>query len=191
MISHEIRTPLNSVMGLIDTLNTSALDNDQSEWVRQMDQSAQLLLTIINDVLDLSKIESDEFKLDPESINPCDSVTTVVNQLLETARQKGILLKSHIDEDAPNLIYQDGNRFTQILFNLVGNAVKFTEEGEVNVTLSRMGPNLQLVVDDTGIGICEESKKLIFKPFTQADGSITRRYGGTGLGLSICKNWSP
>ncbi|WP_434360747.1 ATP-binding protein [Parasalinivibrio latis] len=187
MISHEIRTPLNSVMGLIDTLNTSTLDNDQSEWVRQMDQSAQLLLTIINDVLDLSKIESDEFKLDPESVNPCDSVTTVVNQLLETARQKGISLRSHIDKDAPELIYQDGNRFTQILFNLVGNAVKFTEQGEVIVTLSRTGPNLQLVVEDTGIGICEESKNLIFKPFTQADGSITRRYGGTGLGLSICK----
>ncbi|MEZ8080694.1 PAS domain-containing hybrid sensor histidine kinase/response regulator [Enterovibrio norvegicus] len=187
MMSHEIRTPLNAVMGLLDTLEQSPLDNEQESWVLQMDKSAQLLLTIINDVLDISRIESERFSLSPENINPRDSVTIVFNQLKENASKKDIELRTDIAENVPDLIYQDGNRFTQILLNLVGNSVKFTESGRVEVSMWTNGDWLELAVEDTGIGIHPDRQKDIFQPFTQADGSITRKYGGTGLGLSICK----
>lgn len=187
MMSHEIRTPLNAVMGLLDTLQQSPLDDEQTVWVAQMDKSAQLLLTIINDVLDLSRIESERFSLHPEIVNPRDSVTIVFNQLQELASRKAITLEMEIADNVPDNIYQDGNRFTQILLNLVGNAVKFTEEGKVNVTMRVVNKRLNILVNDTGIGINAERKKDIFQPFIQADGSITRQYGGTGLGLSICK----
>ncbi|MGF1706963.1 ATP-binding protein [Enterovibrio baiacu] len=187
MMSHEIRTPLNAVMGLLDTLEQSPLDSEQESWVLQMDKSAQLLLTIINDVLDISRIESERFSLSPENINPRDSVTIVFNQLKENAAKKDIELRADIAESVPDLIYQDGNRFTQILLNLVGNSVKFTESGRVEVSMWTNGDWLELAVEDTGIGIHPDRQKDIFQPFTQADGSITRKYGGTGLGLSICK----
>ncbi|STO57497.1 PAS domain-containing sensor histidine kinase [Grimontia hollisae] len=187
MMSHEIRTPLNAVMGLLDALQQSLLDDEQVAWVSQMDKSAQLLLTIINDVLDLSRIESERFSLHPELINPRDSVTVVFNQLREASSHKAIKLEMDIADNVPDNIYQDGNRFTQILLNLVGNAVKFTEEGRVDVAMSAVNNRLKISVSDTGIGINAERRKDIFQPFTQADGSITRQYGGTGLGLSICK----
>ncbi|CZF78881.1 Sensory/regulatory protein RpfC [Grimontia celer] len=187
MMSHEIRTPLNAVMGLLDTLQQSPLDNEQGVWVSQMDKSAQLLLTIINDVLDLSRIESERFSLHPESMNPRDSVTVVFSQLHEVSSRKDIQMEMDIADDVPDNIYQDGNRFTQILLNLVGNAVKFTEHGKVKVSMRVLNGRLKLSVQDTGIGINAERKKDVFQPFTQADGSITRQYGGTGLGLSICK----
>lgn len=187
MMSHEIRTPLNAVMGLLDALQQSLLDDEQVVWVSQMDKSAQLLLTIINDVLDLSRIESERFSLHPELVNPRDSVTIVFNQLREASSHKAIKLEMDIADNVPDSIYQDGNRFTQILLNLVGNAVKFTEEGRVDVAMSAVNNRLKISVSDTGIGINAERRKDIFQPFTQADGSITRQYGGTGLGLSICK----
>lgn len=187
MMSHEIRTPLNAVMGLLDALQQSLLDDEQVAWVSQMDKSAQLLLTIINDVLDLSRIESERFSLHPELVNIRDSVTIVFNQLRETSSHKAIKLEMDIADNVPDNIYQDGNRFTQILLNLVGNAVKFTEEGRVDVAMSAVNNRLKISVSDTGIGINAERRKDIFQPFTQADGSITRQYGGTGLGLSICK----
>ncbi|OEE65770.1 hybrid sensor histidine kinase/response regulator [Enterovibrio norvegicus FF-33] len=187
MMSHEIRTPLNAVMGLLDALQQSPINEEQESWVLQMDKSAQLLLTIINDVLDLSRVESDRFALHPENINPRESVTVVFNQLKEVSSGKDIKLDVEVADNVPKLIYQDGNRFTQILLNLVGNAVKFTETGKVQVFMHAEGNTLKLAVKDTGIGISHNRKKDIFQPFTQADGSITRRYGGTGLGLSICK----
>lgn len=187
MMSHEIRTPLNAVMGLLDALQQSLLDDEQVAWVSQMDKSAQLLLTIINDVFDLSRIESERFSLHPELVNIRDSVTIVFNQLRETSSHKAIKLEMDIADNVPDNIYQDGNRFTQILLNLVGNAVKFTEEGRVDVAMSAVNNRLKISVSDTGIGINAERRKDIFQPFTQADGSITRQYGGTGLGLSICK----
>ncbi|WP_394211343.1 ATP-binding protein [Enterovibrio calviensis] len=187
MMSHEIRTPLNAVMGLLDALQQSPINEEQETWVLQMDKSAQLLLTIINDVLDLSRVESDRFALHPENINPRESVTVVFNQLKEVSSGKDIKLDVEVADNVPKLIYQDGNRFTQILLNLVGNAVKFTETGKVQVFMHAEGNTLKLAVKDTGIGISHNRKKDIFQPFTQADGSITRRYGGTGLGLSICK----
>nr|WP_269808803.1 ATP-binding protein [Enterovibrio nigricans] len=187
MMSHEIRTPLNAVMGLLDALEQSSLEDDQMIWVKQMDKSAQLLLTIINDVLDLSRIESERFSLHPENINPRDSVTTVFSQLKDNCDTKGISLESAIDTSVPETIFQDGNRFAQILLNLVGNAVKFTDNGKVRVKMRSENNRLMLSVEDTGIGISSDRKNAIFQPFIQADGSITRKYGGTGLGLSICK----
>ncbi|MDD1780717.1 ATP-binding protein [Enterovibrio sp. ZSDZ35] len=187
MMSHEIRTPLNAVMGLLDALEQSPLQEDQITWIKQMDRSAQLLLTIINDVLDLSRIESERFSLHPENINPRDSVTVVFSQLQDSCDAKGISLESSIDNSVPKTIFQDGNRFAQILLNLVGNAVKFTDEGKVKVMMRSDNDRLILSVEDTGIGISSDRKNAIFQPFIQADGSITRKYGGTGLGLSICK----
>ncbi|MFD2176628.1 ATP-binding protein [Veronia pacifica] len=187
MMSHEIRTPLNAVLGLIDNLQYTGLKKEQTDYVSMMDKSAQLLLTIINDVLDLSLIESDNFSLHPENINPRDSVSIVYKQILGLATKKGIALNVLIDETVPELMYQDGNRFTQILLNLVGNAVKFTEFGKVDINVTRDNDQLVICVSDTGIGITQEGIKAIFSPFMQADNSITRRYGGTGLGLAICK----
>ncbi len=187
MMSHEIRTPLNAVMGLLDMLQLSSLNEEQQTWISQMDKSAQLLLIIINDVLDLSRIESERFSLSPDFINPRDSVTIVLNQLKDEAARKQLDLAVNIADNVPTSIYQDENRFTQILLNLVGNAIKFTEQGRVHVSMSCEDNVLKIAVEDTGIGISQENRKNIFQPFTQADGSITRKYGGTGLGLSICK----
>ncbi|RXJ74339.1 hybrid sensor histidine kinase/response regulator [Veronia nyctiphanis] len=187
MMSHEIRTPLNAVLGLIDNLQHTVLNSEQIEYISMMDMSAQLLLTIINDVLDLSLIESDNFSLHPDNIDPRDSVTVVHKQILSLANKKGIELNVLIDENVPKLVYQDGNRFTQILLNLVGNAVKFTEVGKVDISLTKDNNELIICISDTGIGITEAGMETIFSPFMQADNSITRRYGGTGLGLAICK----
>lgn len=188
MMSHEIRTPLNAVMGLIDIIEQSPLNSDQNLWINQMDKSAQLLLTIINDVLDLARIEADTFELNPENINPRDSVTLVCQQLREICHRKNIEIAISIDQNVPDVIYQDGNRFAQILLNLVGNAVKFTEKGAIQISMKVLNNMLDIEIQDTGIGIELDNEQDIFKPFTQADSSITRKYGGTGLGLSICKN---
>ncbi|WEM43908.1 ATP-binding protein [Photobacterium sp. DA100] len=188
MMSHEIRTPLNAVLGLLDMLSGSGLDHKQQSWIGQMDQSAQLLLTIINDILDLSRIESASFELFNSQIRLSDCTDLVITQLQDQARKKGIKLSSNIEPDVPDRIIGDKNRISQVLFNLVGNAIKFTNEGSVSVDISRMGNKLYLKIFDTGIGISPEAQKQLFKPFKQADGSITRKYGGTGLGLAISQH---
>lgn len=187
MMSHEIRTPLNAIMGLLYVFRESQLTLEQEIWLQQIDKSAQLLLTIINDVLDLSKIESDQFALEPQKMNPSDCIHIVFSQLRELSNRKNIELISNIDLSVPNIIYQDENRFTQILLNLIGNAVKFTEKGSVTVNMTCHQHTLSISIIDTGIGIDQQQKSEIFEPFIQADGSITRKFGGTGLGLSICK----
>lgn len=187
VMSHEIRTPLNAVLGLIDALQHSRLTLEQKEWVGQMDKSAQLLLTLISDVLDLSKIESNRFSLSPSLMKPSDCVTNVYQQLIDRADKKRIHLSASVSPSVPDTLYMDENRFTQILLNLIANALKFTDQGGVTVSLNTDGDVLILRVKDTGIGIDESQIGRIFDPFTQADGSITRRFGGTGLGLSICK----
>ena len=188
MMSHEIRTPLNAVLGLLDMLGDSGLDNKQQGWINQMDQSAQLLLTIINDILDLSRIESTSFELFNSQIRLSDCIDLVVTQLDEQAKKKGIQLSSHIQSDVPEQIIGDKNRISQVLFNLVGNAIKFTNDGSVSVDVSRTENKLYLKIRDTGIGISPEAQRQLFKPFKQADGSITRKYGGTGLGLAISQH---
>ncbi|KLV07288.1 chemotaxis protein CheY [Photobacterium aquae] len=188
MMSHEIRTPLNAVMGLMDLLADSGLGKQQLSWIDQMDQSAQLLLTIINDILDLSRIESESFELYESTMRIMDSVDLVVTQLQEQANKKGVLLNAKSDPDVPEYMFGDKNRVSQVLFNLVGNAIKFTDTGSVDIYVSQQDQNLQLTVTDTGIGISEEAQAMLFNPFIQADGSITRKYGGTGLGLAISQH---
>lgn len=188
MMSHEIRTPLNAVLGLLDMLGSSGLDNKQMSWINQMDQSAQLLLTIINDILDLSRIESGSFELYYDKMSLSDCVDLVVTQLQEQATKKHIRFNTTIKSGVPDAIVGDKNRISQVLFNLVGNAIKFTNEGSVNVDIHRDGKQLKIEVSDTGIGIAPEAQKILFNPFIQADGSITRKYGGTGLGLAISQH---
>lgn len=185
MMSHEIRTPLNAVLGLMETLVDSGLDKKQMEWVSQMEQSAQLLLTIINDILDLSRIESGKFELFNTDIRIADSVNLVVNQLNEQAKRKNITLMTTIDSSVPESMLGDKNRITQVMFNLIGNAIKFTNVGTVRVSVRAVNNTIEIAVIDTGIGIAPYAQKTLFNPFIQADGSITRRYGGTGLGLAI------
>ncbi|MGR5128018.1 ATP-binding protein [Photobacterium swingsii] len=188
MMSHEIRTPLNGVLGLMDTLADSGLDNEQKTWLNQMDQSAQLLLTIINDILDLSRIESGNFELYHSKMRIQDSIDLVVSQLKEQAIIKNIDLTANIDDSVPEFIHGDKNRIAQIMFNLVGNAIKFTNDGAVHILAKATDGQIHVSVTDTGIGIAKEAQKNLFNPFIQADCSITRRYGGTGLGLAISQH---
>ncbi|QUJ68817.1 response regulator [Photobacterium sp. GJ3] len=188
MMSHEIRTPLNAVLGLMDTLADSGLNFEQLKWINQMEQSAQLLLTIINDILDLSRIESGKFDLYLEPMSVVDCVNLVVEQLEDQAIKKDISLSVSIDDFVPKQMLGDKNRVTQVMFNLIGNAIKFTDQGSVRVTVSTEGEDLTVNVIDTGIGISAEAQKNLFNPFVQADGSITRKYGGTGLGLAISRH---
>ncbi len=185
MMSHEIRTPLNAVLGLMDLLSSSGLENEQQQWLGQMEQSAHLLLTIINDILDLSRIESGSFELFNSNINFSDSITLVQNQLQPEADKKGIFLQCSIDKSIPEFIHADKNRIIQIMFNLIGNAIKFTNIGTVKIVALKLDNSIEVSVFDTGIGIAEDAQDNIFNPFHQADGSITRKYGGTGLGLTI------
>ena len=188
MMSHEIRTPLNAVMGFMDTLSGSELSADQAEWIEQMDQAAQLLLTIINDILDLSRIESGKLELCLMDMNLHQTLLSVVNQLTPQAKIKNIQLISKIERAVPEFIYGDKNRIAQILFNLIGNAIKFTNKGQVSLTVccdSKENNQICLIVKDTGIGIAKANQTHLFNPFIQADRGINRQYGGTGLGLSI------
>lgn len=185
MMSHEIRTPLNSVLGFMDMLSSSGLDNEQQQWLGQMEQSAHLLLTIINDILDLSRIESGSFELFNSNISLLESITLVKNQLQPEANKKGILLECYIDNSIPEYIFSDKNRIVQIMFNLIGNAIKFTDIGSVKIVANKIDNNIEVSVFDTGIGISKDAQDNLFNPFHQADGSITRKYGGTGLGLTI------
>ena len=153
-----------------------------------MDQSAQLLLTIINDILDLSRIESGKFELFNSKMRLEDSICLVVNQLNDQAVKKHITLTMSIAQGVPEFITGDKNRISQVMFNLIGNAIKFTNQGLVSVDVTRDGDFIAIAVTDTGIGIAPDAQKNLFNPFVQADGSITRRYGGTGLGLAISRH---
>ncbi|MFO0653276.1 MAG: ATP-binding protein [Polyangiales bacterium] len=190
-MSHELRTPLNGVLGNIQLLEMTALDAEQREYVSAVTASGRNLLSLINDILDLSKIEADKLVLDasPFSLRAC--VDGAVAMQRARAREKSLTLTAVMPDDVPEALLGDELRIRQILLNLVGNAVKFTHAGEVTVSvavLERVGDavRVELCVADTGIGIAPALVGDIFKPFVQADTSITRRYGGTGLGLAIC-----
>ncbi|CCO46258.1 putative TWO-COMPONENT SENSOR PROTEIN HISTIDINE PROTEIN KINASE (DHKK, DHKJ) [Vibrio nigripulchritudo SOn1] len=188
MMSHEIRTPLNAILGLIDVQLSKCTNKNNTEVLRMMESSAELLLAIISDVLDLSKIESGSFELDTKNVNLRDIVTGNLQHYQSLANDKNLQLSLNLAEDIPKEIHTDSTRLSQILFNLVGNAVKFTESGEINVDVRTQGnQTLVIQVADTGIGMDDSVLEKLFKPFVQADGSITRKYGGTGLGLAISK----
>ncbi|WP_394250898.1 response regulator [Vibrio profundi] len=188
MMSHEIRTPLNSVIGLFDVLQRTRLSEEQLDIISKMEFSSELLSTIISDILDLSKIESGKFSLDLQWIDLNDTVTFVIEEQQRLAKDKGLFLNIVNEIDPELSYYLDQTRVAQILFNLIGNAIKFTQVGGITVEINACSKELRLKVSDSGIGISAEKLSLLFKPFKQADSSITRRFGGTGLGLTITKH---
>jgi len=195
-MSHEMRTPLNAVLGFAELAQMAASDEERAQFLASLRQSGRLLLTLVNDLLDLSRVEAGKLVLERIPFAPRDLLREVLEHPNLAAGARGLRLEARVAVDVPGLLLGDPLRLGQILSNLVGNALKFTPQGGVDVSVELASPGaaggeapvwLLFSVSDTGIGIAPEAQELVFENFTQADGSTSRRYGGRGLGLAICR----
>lgn len=196
-MSHEIRTPMNAILGMSDLLTETPLTAEQKDYLARLSRAGETLLSIINDVLDLSKIEARSMEIEHIAFNLKEQVGKTVDLLASKAHQKGLAIHWQLDPEIPAILQSDPTRLWQILLNLINNAIKFTEEGEISLSVKPVKKEIEhkekneiwlhFALSDTGIGIPRDKINKLFKPFAQADSSTTRKFGGTGLGLNICK----
>jgi signal transduction histidine kinase/CheY-like chemotaxis protein len=191
-MSHEIRTPLNGVLGMLQLATMTSLNKEQSEYIDIAIKSGRSLLTVINDVLDFSKIEAGKIEMGREAFNLPDMIHTLIEVFRNQADRKRVNLRHDLGDNLPRTVIGDEGRLRQILFNLVGNALKFTDHGEISLKVRVLNETddaarLKFTVSDTGIGIPDDKVDTIFESFTQVDGSFSRKHSGAGLGLSIVK----